>query len=72
MFGFACRLVAERELLAPAVAHWQHVQQLEEQVAATELHLLKDQQEHGSKLMALQQQQVGHELVRNALSWALS
>lgn len=47
------RCEAERELLAPAVAHWQHVQQLQDDAAAAELQLLEDQQAHGTHLMQL-------------------
>lgn len=51
------RLEDERELLAPAVAHWQQVQQLEAAVSTARLQLLQEQQEHGSKLIKLQGQQ---------------
>lgn len=56
------RLVDEREVLAPAVAHWQEVQLLEAAVAASKLQLLSDQQEHGSRLLKAQALQVcaGH------------
>lgn len=52
------RLEDQREALAPAVAHWQAVQQMETEVDATRLQLLTDQQEHGNKLLALQARQV--------------
>lgn len=48
-----------REVLAPAVAHWQQVQQMEAELGTTKLQLLTDQQEHSSKLIRLQQHQVG-------------
>jgi hypothetical protein len=51
-------LESEREALAPHVAHWQAVQQQEAQLLDSRLQLLQDQQEHGSKLMQRQQQQV--------------
>jgi hypothetical protein len=56
------RLVDEREVLAPAVAHWQEVQQLEAAVDASKLQLLSDQQEHGNRLIRAQELQVclGH------------
>lgn len=53
-----CRLEDQRELLAPAVAHWRQVQEMEQEVTCTKLQLLVDQQEHGSLQLRAQQQQV--------------
>jgi hypothetical protein len=53
------RLERVREVLAPAVAHWQQVQELEARVSETKLQLLTDQQEHGGQLLQLLHQQVG-------------
>lgn len=51
-------LEAEREQLAPHVAQWQKVQQMETEFNSTKLQLLQDQQQHGSKLINYQQDQV--------------
>jgi hypothetical protein len=57
----------QREVLAPAVAHWQQVQQMDRELGAAKLQLLKDQQEHGSKLIRVQTHKVGWRCVFGAL-----
>lgn len=51
-------LDTERDQLAPHVAQWQKVQELESQYKTARVQLLKDQQEHGTALINYQQQQV--------------
>jgi hypothetical protein len=63
IYGALCvcdRLADQRELLAPAVEHWQHVQQMEADVNTTKLNLLSEQQQHGSRLLQLQSHKVCH------------
>lgn len=52
------RLADHRELLAPAVEHWQQVQQLDADFDSNKLQLLTEQQRHGSRLLQLQTHKV--------------
>lgn len=60
-------LETERDQLAPHVAHWQKVQQMEAEFSTAKMKLLQDQQKHGSRLITYQQDQVGLDSIRDSM-----